>query len=236
MPQISNRSASCFKDSKKRIPGLIFHKLSSVAIAPIPRPSWAGSDRLNLGNKIDKVDAATARAETAQRTDPPGLPLYPTGSQGKYTAQIQNPPGSSQNPPGFQRQTAPAPSTASAGGTPRAPNVVPPSKTVDKVSEAGLEDADRVVMHEKDLKLNDVVIKCAVINGKALKLDVKPFKFVHASVIRVDTSLRLTDDLDRKGLTFTAKCLEGMPGVTKKKGEVCFDSKFTSPFRAFFGL
>ncbi|CAH9075196.1 unnamed protein product [Cuscuta epithymum] len=188
------------------------------------------------GNKIDKVDAATARAETAQRTDPPGLPLYPTGSQGKYTAQIQNPPGSSQNPPGFQRQTAPAPSTASAGGTPRAPNVVPPSKTVDKVSEAGLEDADRVVMHEKDLKLNDVVIKCAVINGKALKLDVKPFKFVHASVIRVDTSLRLTDDLDRKGLTFTAKCLEGMPGVTKKKGEVCFDSKFTSPFRAFFGL
>ncbi|CAH9095953.1 unnamed protein product [Cuscuta epithymum] len=91
-------------------------------------------------------------------------------------------------------------------------------------------------MHEKDLKLNDVVIKCAVINGKTLKLAVKPFKFVHASVIRVDTSLRLTDDLDRKGLTFTANCLEGMPGVTKKKGEVCFDSKFTYPFRAFFGL
>ncbi|CAH9135339.1 unnamed protein product [Cuscuta epithymum] len=110
------------------------------------------------------------------------------------------------------------------------------SKADENDSEVVLEDIERIVMDERNLKLNDVVIKFAVINGKTLKLAVKPFKFVCASVIRVDTSLRLTDDLDRKGITFTAKCLEAMPGVTKKNGEICFDSKFTTPFRAFFGV
>ncbi|CAH9126688.1 unnamed protein product [Cuscuta epithymum] len=111
-----------------------------------------------------------------------------------------------------------------------------PTKQASKTSEAVLEDAVRVVIDESEVRQNDVVTKCEVINGKTLKLSVKPFRSVHDSVIRVDTSLRLTDDLDKKGLTFTAKCLEGLPGVTRKKGEVCFDSKFTTPFRLFFGF
>ncbi|CAH9093069.1 unnamed protein product [Cuscuta europaea] len=100
---------------------------------------------------------------------------------------------------------------------------------------AFLEARGRTVRNESDLKQDDVVIICEIINGKTLKLIVKPFKYVHASVIRVDTSFRLTDDLDKKGLTFTTHCLERLPGVTKKRGEVCFDSKFTTPFRTFFG-
>ncbi|CAH9115447.1 unnamed protein product [Cuscuta europaea] len=105
----------------------------------------------------------------------------------------------------------------------------------DEDDEVFLEENERLVTSETDMHLNDVVIKCEVVNGKRFRLFVKPFKFVHANVIRVDTFLRLTDDLDTKGLTFTAKCLERLPGVTKKKGEICFNSKFTTPFRLFFG-
>ncbi|CAH9092862.1 unnamed protein product [Cuscuta europaea] len=109
------------------------------------------------------------------------------------------------------------------------------ASAVIKLADQGpsLDVGERIVMEKKDVKLDDVVIKCEVINGKTLKLVVKPFKSVHANVIRVDNFLRLTDDLNRKGLTFTVECLEGLPGVTKKKGEVRFDSKFTKPFRFF---
>ncbi|CAH9105717.1 unnamed protein product [Cuscuta europaea] len=105
----------------------------------------------------------------------------------------------------------------------------------DECSDSDSEDIERLVMDEKDLRIDDVVVKVVITKGKAFKFHVKPFKFVHMSVVRVDTSLRLTEDLDGKGLTFVTKCLEAKPGVTKKKGEICFDSRFTSPFRAFFG-
>ncbi|CAH9120359.1 unnamed protein product [Cuscuta europaea] len=105
----------------------------------------------------------------------------------------------------------------------------------DDDDEVFLEDNEIVVMHETELHQDDVVTKCEVMNGKKFRLFVKPFKCVEVSVIRVDSFLRLTDDLDKKGLTFTTECLERLPGVKKKKGEVCFVSKFTTPFRLFFG-
>ncbi|CAH9095235.1 unnamed protein product [Cuscuta epithymum] len=98
------------------------------------------------------------------------------------------------------------------------------------------EAMGKIVRSEKELKQDDVAIKCETINGKTFELLVKPFRLVQASVIRVDSFLRLTDNLDKRGITFTAHCLESLPGVTKKKGEVCFGAKFTNPFHAFFGL
>ncbi|CAH9091288.1 unnamed protein product [Cuscuta europaea] len=133
----------------------------------------------------------------------------------------------------------PAATEQSAQGHANGVQTVKDSKCENKCSDVGseviVEDIERVVTDENDLHQHDVVIKCEVINGKTLSLVVKPFRFVQASVIRVDTSLRLTDDLDNKGLTFTTKCFEGLPGYLKKKGEVCFGSKFTTIFREFFG-
>ncbi|CAH9115694.1 unnamed protein product [Cuscuta epithymum] len=168
-----------------------------------------------------QVDGATAAQETAA-AQPTGCCPDPTGYKGQKSSQ--------------ESANAATVNRVDQGTDVTNLTAQEPSKAAEKEPEVIVEDIDRIVMEEKDLKFNDVVIKCEVINGKTLKLVVKPFRFVHASVIRVDTSLRLTDDLDKKGLTFTAKCLEGMPGVAKKKGEVCFDSKFTTPFRAFFGV
>ncbi|CAH9089753.1 unnamed protein product [Cuscuta europaea] len=188
-----------------------------------------------VGAEIVVTESVTDRPEVALEPSPTGSPPYPTGSQGKQVVEGGSPTGCSPNPTGSKKQTA----AVSIGATPR---VQGPSEVEQKVKKnsnedhvANLEEIKRVVAKENDLHQQDVVIKCEVLNGKTFKLFVKPFRFVHASVIRVDTSLRLTDDLDKTGLTFTAKCLEAIPGVTKKKGEVCFDSKFTTPFRAFFG-
>ncbi|CAH9132114.1 unnamed protein product [Cuscuta epithymum] len=171
--------------------------------------------------KIGKV-AAKPQTAAAQGSNPTGLAPDPTGSLAQTaTATVQelqtapHPPGGLTDPTGPTSQGSANDKMGAA--LKKNPQTEGLSKDVDKDFEAGLVDTERIVMDEKDLKLNDVVFKCAVINDKTLKLAVKPFKFVHASVIIVDTSLRLTDDLDRKGLTFTAKCLKGMPGVTKKK-------------------
>ncbi|CAH9095681.1 unnamed protein product [Cuscuta europaea] len=106
----------------------------------------------------------------------------------------------------------------------------------DECSDTEWEDTERFVVDAKYLRIDDVVVRVVITKGKTFKFIVKPFTFVHSSVVRVDSSLRLTDDLDAKGLTFLTKCLEAMPGVTKKKGDICFDSRFTSPFRAFLGV
>ncbi|CAH9147359.1 unnamed protein product [Cuscuta epithymum] len=177
----------------------------------------------------DVVSEAT-QTEVAAQKYPTGGTADPTGpvKTAAVAAHAVCPTGHTSNPTGSTAQSAAATLSVTV---PAAQGL----SKVDKASEVVLKDVERTVMDQRDVKQNDVVIKCEIINGKTLKLVVKPFRFVQASVIRVDTSLRLTDDLDRKGLTFTAKCLEGLPGVTKKKGEVCFDSKFTTPFRCFLG-
>ncbi|CAH9135340.1 unnamed protein product [Cuscuta epithymum] len=197
-------------------------------------------DCIENNEKIGKPTVSSVLpAVPAQPVNQTGCPIGPTGSQ-MMTAQQKpklpakligsqlNPTGSKPNPTGLLRQNA---SGATTGDAPH----IQGSSDSNENSEAILEETERIVTNEKEMHQYDVVVKCEVINDKTLKLFVKPFRFVQASVIRVDTSLRLTDDLDRKGLTFTAKCFEGLPGVTKKKGEVCFDSKFTTPFRSFFG-
>ncbi|CAH9085341.1 unnamed protein product [Cuscuta europaea] len=178
--------------------------------------------------EIEEAGTDLGRTKTAQGLSPTGPAPNPTESQEELSAKGGNPTGSTTYPTGFVQQAVSQSSVVTAEGSPGV------QRTSD-VQKTSVEDKERVVMNEKDLHQHDVVTKCEVLDGKTLKLFVKPFRFVHASVVRVDTSLRLTDDLDKEGLTFTAKCLEGLPGVTKKKGEVCFDSKFTTPFRTFFG-
>ncbi|CAH9121022.1 unnamed protein product [Cuscuta epithymum] len=182
-------------------------------------------EQIKIGGKenipaeiVETVELAAQRAESAQEIHPTVQGHNPAGT-------ATTPIGTATKPTGFNRQT-------DSKDAQRCPEVVTSS---NEQSVVALEDIERVVTDENDLHQHDVVTKCEMVNGKTLKLVVKPFRFVRASVIRVDTSLRLTDDLDKKGLTFTARCLEGLPGVTKKKGEVCFDAKFTTPFRAFFG-
>ncbi|CAH9077945.1 unnamed protein product [Cuscuta europaea] len=166
------------------------------------------------------VDKAQPEA-TAQGANPTGPASNPTGSLGQIATQVSNV------------------ATQTAGNVwkpisdPK--EIQKPAGTTEEDAEGIVEDIERIVTEEKDLHQYDIVIKCEVIKDK-LKLIVKPFRFVQTSVIRVDTSFRLTDDLDNKGLTFTAKCFEDLLGVTKKKGEVCFDPKFTTPFRKFFGV
>ncbi|CAH9079315.1 unnamed protein product [Cuscuta epithymum] len=180
-----------------------------------------------LAETVETVEPAAqpSLAESAQEIHPTGPGPNPTGFHENMTVQGHNPTGPATNPTGIKPQS-------DSQVAQRSPEVV---KSSNEQSVTALEDIERLVTDENDLHQHDVVIKCEMVNGKTLKLVVKPFRFVRASVIRVDTSLRLTDDLDKKGLTFTARCLEGLPGVTKKKGEVCFDAKFTTPFRAFFG-
>ncbi|CAH9098628.1 unnamed protein product [Cuscuta europaea] len=158
---------------------------------------------------------------TAQGANPTGPGSNPTGSLGQNAGQVSN--AASQTANTVRKPVSDAKKTQKIAGT------------TEEDVEGVVEDIERIVTEEKDLHQYDVVIKCEVIKDK-LKLFVKPFRFVQTSVIRVDTSLRLTDDLDNKGLTFTAKCFEDLPGVTKKKGEVCFDPKFTTPFHKFLGV
>ncbi|CAH9082607.1 unnamed protein product [Cuscuta europaea] len=154
---------------------------------------------------------------------PTGIPPSPTGPIDQRTVFSAKPAANLSEP----APTALGPS-----------NIVQGAAEISRASkddEAILEDIERIVIHEKDLKVNDVVVKYGIAKDKFC-FAVKPLKFVHADVIRVDTSLRLTDNLDGRGLTFLAKCLEKIPGVTRNKGEVFFDPKFTIPFRAFFGI
>ncbi|CAH9074610.1 unnamed protein product [Cuscuta europaea] len=170
-----------------------------------------------------------------QGAHPTGCVPCPTGSHGQNTAQGA---GKAADVVQGAAKTVQE-STTIVQKIQEPPKVIQPIQSkgdsLEEDNEVMVEDNERIVTDVKDLHQYDVVTKCEVIKGNTLKLFVKPFRFVHISVIRVDTSLRLTDDLDNKGLTFTAKCFERLPGVTKKKGEVCFDSKFTTPFRNFFG-
>ncbi|CAH9104627.1 unnamed protein product [Cuscuta europaea] len=184
-----------------------------------------GKPKLDVvGGKGDEVVAISDLADSALGIDPTELP---TGSQ----ILIPNPPGSSPNPPGFQRQPAPAGSAVSSGGSVDDVVAAPdPTGSSDQMAALG-----RCVSLESELKKDDVVFKCEIIGAKKFKLFVKPFKHVQASVTRVDRFLRLTDDLDKRGLTFTDHCMESLPGFTMKKGEVSFVAKFNNPFHVFFG-
>ncbi|CAH9082979.1 unnamed protein product [Cuscuta europaea] len=201
-----------------------------------------------LGDKSVGVGPVSARPvafapvidrPVAVEVNPTGLAPNPTGSQADSTAKGSNPTGSSLNPTGLHGQTAQKSELPAAKERKTIGQLLGVKtnheSSEDEDDEFFLDENERIITRETDLHQNDVVTKCEVVNGMKFRLFVKPFKFVHSNVIKVDTSLRLTDDLDKKGLTFTVKCLERLPGVTKKKGEIRFDSKLTTPFRFFFG-
>ncbi|CAH9119598.1 unnamed protein product [Cuscuta europaea] len=167
---------------------------------------------------IEGLGVASGRSDSAQGLNPTGLAPNPTGPP--LSAQVPT-----MDPTGSGRQNAKQGPASPA--IDQRPTVLPTGDQIDAMA--------RIVSTEGELKKDDVVFKCDIIDGKTLNLFVKPFRHVRASVTRVDRFLQLTDDLDKRGLTFTDQCMESLPGFTMKKGEVAFGAKFTNPFHVFFG-
>ncbi|CAH9114601.1 unnamed protein product [Cuscuta europaea] len=172
-------------------------------------------------DEIEGVGAASGRPDSAQGLNLTGLAPNPTGPP-LVSAQV--PPPRTMDPTGSGGQSAKQGPASPA--IDQRPIVLPTGDQNDaKV---------RIVSKEGELKKDDV-FKCDIIDGKTLNLFVKPLRHVQASVTRVDRFLQFTDDLDKRGLTFTDQCIESLPGFTMKKGEVDFGAKFANPFHVFFG-
>ncbi|CAH9146806.1 unnamed protein product [Cuscuta epithymum] len=111
---------------------------------------------------VDSRSVATAQGYPTELS--PG----PTGSVAQLPDAAASPTECCPDPIGYKEQNSSKGPASDEMAAARKKALTTPtqglSKDVDKDSEAGLIDTERIVMDEKDLKLNDVVIKCAVIN------------------------------------------------------------------------